>query len=109
MDKSPADYVELPRAGWGLYYDPLYGYIPLPPEIRDALSCPSLNRLRHLKQLSTLDLIFPGATHTRFQHSVGVYYLATRAFDVLRNKSDSKEVPEDVRSCLLYTSPSPRD
>lgn len=42
-----------------------------------------MQRLRRLKQLATLDLIFPGATHTRFAHSVGVFYITTAILDHL--------------------------
>lgn len=72
-----------PKKGFGLYYDPIYGYVPLPPMIRRALDLPSMQRLRHIKQLSTLFLFFPGATHSRFEHSVGVYYLADRVYNGL--------------------------
>lgn len=81
--KNPGDYILPPPHGWGLYYDPLYGYIPIHPLIRRALDLPSMQRLRHIKQLSTVELVFPGATHTRFEHSVGVFWLATRVFDRL--------------------------
>lgn len=70
----------------GLYYDPLYGYISLPPHIRAAIKLPIFQRLRRLKQLSSVDLVFPGATHTRFEHSVGVFYLAHLAFMGLRRE-----------------------
>lgn len=67
----------------GLYYDPLYGQIPLRPLLRKALNLKTMQRLRRLKQLATLDLAFPGATHTRFAHSVGVFHLATLMFDTI--------------------------
>ena len=76
-----------PRDGLGLYNDPLWEYIPTTPSLREALDLPTMQRLRRLKQLATLDLIFAGATHTRFEHSVGVFYLAEKAFDTLLNKS----------------------
>jgi len=101
MAKNPGNYVEIPRTGWGLYYDPLYGYIPLSPEIREALSCKPVARLRHVRQLSTLDLIFAGATHTRFEHSVGVSYLAGQAFDVLSRKHANKELFSKVPRLAL--------
>lgn len=49
-----------------------------------------MQRLRHIRQLSTVELVFSGATHTRFAHSVGVFYLATKVYDTLLNKGYSK-------------------
>jgi hypothetical protein len=93
--RSPQDYPLPPATGWGLYYDPLYGYVPLPPVMRRALDLPSMQRLRHLRQLSTVELVFSGATHTRFEHSVGVYHLATAVFETLwrRFVQESRSVP----------------
>lgn len=85
---------DYPRTGWGLYFDPLYGYIPLPPLIRQALDLATFQRLRRIKQLSTIELAFPGATHNRFEHSVGVYHLATTAYDALVNRWESEEPPD---------------
>jgi HD superfamily phosphohydrolase len=81
-------YLRPPRRGFGLYYDPLYGYIPLSPIVRQALDLPSMQRLRHIKQLSTVYFVFPGATHSRFEHSVGVHYLADKVYDVLHTKKE---------------------
>ncbi len=92
MDKSKFEIVwpDYPRVGWGLYYDPLYGYVPLPPFIRQALDLPTMQRLRRIKQLSNVDLVFSGASHNRFEHSVGVYYLASLAFDALLIRRESE-------------------
>jgi len=68
---------------YGLYYDGIYGYIPIRPVLRRALNLKTMQRLRRLKQLATLDLFFPGATHTRFAHSVGVYHIASRILEHL--------------------------
>lgn len=78
--------------GQGLYYDPIYGYIPLPPVLRRAMDLPTMQRLRHVSQLSTVELVFPGATHNRLEHSVGVYYIATMIFDAVKSKEDAKNV-----------------
>lgn len=96
--RRPRPPVYPPPKGLGLYYDPLYGYVPLPPPIRRALNLPSVQRLRRLRQLSTVYLVFPGATHSRLEHSVGVYHLATRMFETLFHRREyerrQKEWPE---------------
>lgn len=89
---EPYNYRRPLATGQGLYYDPIYGYVPLPPVIRRAMDLPSMQRLRHISQLSTVELVFPGATHNRLEHSVGVYYIATMIFDAAKAKEDAKSV-----------------
>lgn len=88
-------YKRPPKKGFGLYYDPVFGYIPLGPTIRRALDLKSMQRLRYIKQLSTLFLFYSGATHSRFEHSIGVCYLAERVYEGLFNKwhNEKKEWP----------------
>ena len=55
----------------------------------DLLNTPEFQRLRRIRQLGFSDLVFPGATHSRFAHSVGVYHTARRLADVIaRKRSD---------------------
>ena len=50
------------------------------------LDTPEMQRLRGIKQLGFLHLVFPGATHTRFGHSIGVYHVARQLLDVIRRE-----------------------
>ncbi|KAK2909496.1 hypothetical protein Q8A67_005333 [Cirrhinus molitorella] len=59
-----------------IFNDPVHGHIGLHPLLVKMTDTPQFQRLRHLKQLGTKYLIYPGATHTRFAHSIGVAYLA---------------------------------
>jgi HD superfamily phosphohydrolase len=59
--------------------DSVHDYIPVEGVARDLLDVPAVQRLRHIKQLSTVRLVYPSANHTRFEHSLGVYHLADRA------------------------------
>jgi hypothetical protein len=63
--------------------DSVHGYVPVDPLASDLLDTPLLQRLRHVKQLSTVRLVYPSASHTRFEHSLGVYHLARRALSTL--------------------------
>jgi len=67
--------------------DPVYGFINIKPEIIFQLTDhPYFQRLRRIKQLGLSNLIYPGANHTRFQHSLGAFSLMQSAIDVLRTK-----------------------
>ena len=52
----------------------------------DLLSTPEFNKLSHIKQLGLAHLVFPGAHHTRFEHSLGVMHIATEAGFSLNEK-----------------------
>ena len=56
--------------------DPLYGSIEVSEEALRIIDTKEFQRLRHIKQLGTVYLVYPGANHTRFEHSLGAYYLA---------------------------------
>ena len=63
--------------------DSVHDYVPVTGVAADLLDVPAVQRLRHIKQLSTVRLVYPSANHTRFEHSLGVYHLADRACDHL--------------------------
>jgi HD superfamily phosphohydrolase len=63
--------------------DSVHDYVPVTGAAADLLDVPAVQRLRHIKQLSTVRLVYPSANHTRFEHSLGVYHLADRACDHL--------------------------
>lgn len=64
--------------------DPVHGYIELDDLAQDLLSTPQMQRLRRVRQLGFSNLVYPGANHTRFEHSLGAMHLAsalTRSLD----------------------------
>jgi HD superfamily phosphohydrolase len=63
--------------------DSVHDYIELSDVAAALLDTTVIQRLRHVKQLSTVRLVYPSANHTRFEHSLGVYHLADRALDTL--------------------------
>ncbi len=61
--------------------DPIHGFIVLNEWEADIVNHPVFQRLRRIRQLSLTDMVYPGAMHTRFEHSLGVMHVATRMFD----------------------------
>ncbi|MBN2762747.1 MAG: HD domain-containing protein, partial [Bacteroidales bacterium] len=67
--------------------DPVHGFIKIPTDfIFDLLEHPFVQRLRRIKQLGLTSLVYPGATHTRFQHAIGALHLMNQAIDNIRQK-----------------------
>ena len=63
--------------------DSVHDHIEVEGVAEALLDTPAVQRLRHIKQLGTVQLVYPSANHTRFEHSLGVYHLANRALDQL--------------------------
>ncbi len=63
--------------------DSLYDLIPLGPREEKLISTPAFLRLQKVKQLGFVYRVWPGATHTRYEHSLGCYHLAVRALRAL--------------------------
>jgi HD superfamily phosphohydrolase len=69
------------------FKDPVHGYVEVPaPLVEHVVDTAPFQRLRHVRQLSATYLVYPGANHTRFEHSLGVFHLATRVFENLRSQ-----------------------
>src|SRR6056297_1588609 len=63
--------------------DSVHDHIDINGVAEALLDTPTVQRLRHISQLGTVQLVYPSANHTRFEHSLGVYHLADRALDEL--------------------------
>ena len=77
--------------------DPLHVFVKLSAAELPVLNCAAFQRLRHIHQLALSFLVYPGATHKRFEHSLGVMELATRIFDVV---IDSEHLTDEVRDIV---------
>lgn len=67
--------------------DTVHGYIPLSNDEIKIIDHKVFQRLRNVKQLGTTYLTYPGAVHTRFEHSLGVLHTSTKLFDSIVSKN----------------------
>ncbi|QZA87770.1 HD domain-containing protein [Salinarchaeum sp. IM2453] len=63
--------------------DSVHGHIDVQGVARDLLDSSAVQRLRRIRQLGTVSLVYPSANHTRFEHSIGVYHLVDRSLSHL--------------------------
>ena len=76
--------------------DTIHGSFSIDGVKEDLLSTPEFNKLSHIKQLGLAHLVFPGAHHTRFEHSLGVSHLAGRMADSLSLSEEESTTYEVV-------------
>ena len=81
--------------------DPVHGFISIPHEILfDVIEHPYFQRLRRISQTGLLNLIFPGATHTRFHHALGAMHLMFTALSTLKLKGVKISIEEEKAALL---------
>ncbi|MEE4198649.1 MAG: HD domain-containing protein [Bacteroidales bacterium] len=81
--------------------DPVYGFINIPSGIAfEIIEHPYFQRLRRIKQLGLTDLVYPGAVHTRFQHTLGAVHLLESAIDIIRSKGHNISPKEETAVTL---------
>ncbi|MCL6523285.1 MAG: HD domain-containing protein [Thermoflavifilum sp.] len=77
--------------------DPVYGFISIDhPLVFQLIEHPWYQRLRRIHQMALAQLVFPGAVHTRFQHSLGAYHLLMLALQELKNKGIAIDREEET-------------
>ena len=79
--------------------DPLWSTVRLDPTALRVIDTPQFQRLRYIRQLGLAYLVYPGATHTRFDHALGVYHLARWALGLLQERGELDDV--DPAECRL--------
>lgn len=91
-----------------IFNDPIYGFVSIPDELHfDIIEHPYFQRLRRIKQVSMTNLVYPGANHTRFAHSLGTMHLMQRAIHLLRGKGyeiTDEELEAASLAILLHDS-----
>jgi HD superfamily phosphohydrolase len=66
---------------------PVHGFINLNTWEKEIISHPAFQRLRRIRQLAWTDQVYPGAMHSRFEHSLGVMHTATLLYEAIRQRS----------------------
>ncbi len=88
------------------FKDPLYGFIEIPIILQPIIDSFELQRLRRIKQLTGAEFVYPGANHTRFEHSLGTFHLASKLINQLQKNKEAEisreEELEIQASALLH-------
>ena len=87
----------------GRIRDPIHGYHKLLEIDFALLDIPPLQRLRYISQLGFVNKIYPGANHTRFEHSIGVAAVAERIMNALREKHQKMEPRIKIKRDDIWT------
>ena len=89
----------MPKVHWGEIKDPVHGYVYITEAEKNVIDSYPMQRLRRLRQLAGSEYVYPGANHTRFEHSLGVMFLADK---VLENPHISQVVSEEeIDTCRI--------
>uniref|UniRef100_A0AAZ1X6P1 HD domain-containing protein n=1 Tax=Oreochromis aureus TaxID=47969 RepID=A0AAZ1X6P1_OREAU len=83
-----------------VFNDPIHGHIELPPLLVKIIDTPQFQRLRNIKQLGGGYFVFPGASHNRFEHSIGVGYLAGELAKALKVKQPELNISDRDVLCV---------
>ncbi|MEN9508362.1 MAG: hypothetical protein RLZZ621_925 [Gemmatimonadota bacterium] len=80
--------------------DPLWNNIRLDPLALALLDTPTVQRLRYVRQLGLAFLVYPGATHSRFEHALGAWHLAGMALRLLDEQGALGGIPDRERQII---------
>ncbi|XP_027861957.1 deoxynucleoside triphosphate triphosphohydrolase SAMHD1-like [Xiphophorus couchianus] len=83
-----------------VFNDPIHGTIELDPILVKIIDTPQFQRLRNLKQLGGTYYVYPGASHNRFEHSIGVAHLAGELLQTLKGKQPGLGIDERDILCV---------
>jgi HD superfamily phosphohydrolase len=79
--------------------DPLWNNIRIDPLALRLVDTRAFQRLRYVRQLGLAYLVYPGASHSRFEHALGAYHLARRALGLLEERGHTQQLESDA--CLV--------
>ncbi|CAL1543483.1 unnamed protein product [Lymnaea stagnalis] len=83
-----------------IFNDPIHGHIQLHPACQLVVDTPQFQRLRFIKQLGMVYFVFPGASHNRFEHTLGVCHLAGQFARALRQNQPRLGITDTDILCV---------
>ncbi|KFU91294.1 SAM domain and HD domain-containing protein 1, partial [Chaetura pelagica] len=83
-----------------VFNDPIHGHIEIHPLLVRIIDTPQFQRLRYIKQLGGTYFVFPGASHNRFEHSIGVGYLAGLLVRTLKERQPELDITQRDILCV---------
>ncbi|XP_070560339.1 deoxynucleoside triphosphate triphosphohydrolase SAMHD1-like [Ptychodera flava] len=83
-----------------VFQDPIHGTIELNHVYMKIIDTPEFQRLRNVKQLGTVNFVYAGAVHTRFEHSIGTCYLALRLIRYLKERQKNLGITDEEELCV---------
>ncbi|KAF8812642.1 HD-domain/PDEase-like protein [Phlegmacium glaucopus] len=89
-------FIHYPKAPVRQIKDTIYDQIPISPTLSRFIDTKQFQRLRNIKQLGTTSYVWPGASHTRFEHSLGVAYLARMMATHIQSQKELEITDRDV-------------
>jgi hypothetical protein len=90
--------------GFEVVRDPLWNNIGIDAQALTILDTAPFQRLRYIRQLGHAFLVYPGATHTRFEHALGTYHLARRALAMLQERDLLAGLPADDPALIRFAA-----
>tara|TARA_B110000879_G_scaffold211743_1_gene305411 strand:+ start:1236 stop:2411 length:1176 start_codon:yes stop_codon:yes gene_type:complete len=81
-------------------FDKIHGYILVDSIALSIIDTYEFQRLRFIKQTGVLNYVFPTAVHTRFEHSIGTYYLANQMINFLKINQEVVEITNEIKKVI---------
>ena len=83
-----------------IFNDPIHGHIQIHPACVAIIDTEQFQRLRNLKQLGLCYYIYPGASHNRFEHCIGVSHLAGQLVRAIKNGQPHLDISDKDILCV---------
>ncbi|XP_071428809.1 deoxynucleoside triphosphate triphosphohydrolase SAMHD1 [Pithys albifrons albifrons] len=96
LKQLPQQHVDVMK----VFNDPIHGHIEIHPLLVRIIDTPQFQRLRYIKQLGGTYFVFPGASHNRFEHSIGVGYLAGYLVRALKERQPELDITQRDILCV---------